>query len=194
MTNQEYLKLNCQTHHNSIEETLDLRTICFDSALYQKLLSSFYSFYSATEKAMSSFETELLDLGFNLPERLKLHHLKADLNHFNLTEPTKIPDISFNNVMEVVGALYVLEGSTLGGQVISRELVRHGIITSEDEGGAFFSCYGNRTGFMWSEFKKQLNALPESFREDLLVSAIGTFTSLESWIEESLKGKGKLKS
>jgi heme oxygenase len=50
----------------------------------------------------------------------------------------------------------VLEGSTLGGQYILRELEKRGITT--ETGAAFFACYGARTAEMWKSFKETANA------------------------------------
>jgi heme oxygenase len=50
-----------------------------------------------------------------------------------------------------VGAMYVMEGSTLGGQLIARHLVR--VLGLEDgHGNAYFRGHGERTGAMWKEF------------------------------------------
>ena len=50
-----------------------------------------------------------------------------------------------------VGALYVLEGATLGGQVVLRRVApRLGLV--EATGAAFYTGYGARTGAMWQSF------------------------------------------
>jgi heme oxygenase len=55
------------------------------------------------------------------------------------------------NIGELIGMLYVIEGSTLGGQLISKHLVNYQGITSET-GGCFFGGYGENTTALWTDF------------------------------------------
>ena len=58
-----------------------------------------------------------------------------------------------------MGAMYVVEGSTLGGQYIARRLEeRFGL--APGEGDAYFRGYGEATGARWREVKAALAALP----------------------------------
>lgn len=65
------------------------------------------------------------------------------------------------------GLLYVLEGSTLGGQVIAAHLGNPLSLTS-GAGMAFFTGYGSRTGSMWKEF---LRALQQHVRDAAQIGA-----------------------
>lgn len=56
-----------------------------------------------------------------------------------------------NTVGQLVGALYVIEGSTLGGQLISRSLNQHLGLTL-NTGARFFYGYGEQTALMWQSF------------------------------------------
>ena len=47
-----------------------------------------------------------------------------------------------------LGALYVLEGATLGGQVLRREMAQR-LGVNADNGGAFLDVYGAETGRRW---------------------------------------------
>jgi len=49
------------------------------------------------------------------------------------------------------GSIYVLEGSALGGQVISRTLAQRGL--SPATGAAYFHGWGEATGAMWREVR-----------------------------------------
>ena len=59
------------------------------------------------------------------------------------------PDIK--NQGDLVGMLYVIEGSTLGGQLISKHLTKNLGITPET-GGRFFGGYGENTSVLWLDF------------------------------------------
>jgi heme oxygenase len=57
----------------------------------------------------------------------------------------------FTSAESVVGALYVLEGSTLGGQVIARQLAES-IGVSPGQGASFFYGHGEQTQAHWKDF------------------------------------------
>jgi heme oxygenase len=79
---------------------------------------------------------------------------------------------------ELLGALYVLEGSTLGGQVIARQLAKAGIPTR-----AYFNGYGDQTGLMWKSFCQLLGqAATESNQDEIVLSARRTFQHLDAWL------------
>jgi len=59
------------------------------------------------------------------------------------------PDIK--NPGDLVGTLYVVEGSTLGGQLIAKHLAKNLGITPET-GGRFFGGYGENTVNFWTDF------------------------------------------
>ena len=82
---------------------------------------------------------------------------------------------------EFMGALYVVEGSTLGGIQLARALeplVRSG------EGRSFFLGYGDRHGAMWRSFLKRLEecASSEAAGDAVIEGAIRTFADFESWM------------
>ena len=54
-------------------------------------------------------------------------------------------------VPEGLGALYVIEGATLGGQVITR-YIQSALKIDATNGGRFFAAYGDRTGLLWRDF------------------------------------------
>jgi len=59
-----------------------------------------------------------------------------------LIEKVALSDIpEINDHLQVFGALYVMEGSTLGGQIISQMIARQ--LGIQDKGISFFQNYGN---------------------------------------------------
>jgi heme oxygenase len=58
----------------------------------------------------------------------------------------------------LLGVLYVIEGSSLGGQLILKELQqRHGLTT--ETGARFFTGYGERISAQWRSFGDAVNTL-----------------------------------
>ena len=63
--------------------------------------------------------------------------------------------LEFDNEHEALGAMYVIEGSTLGGNVIAKQLSK--IEGFEEVTFNFFGCYQENTGPMWKNFKEVLD-------------------------------------
>ena len=88
-----------------------------------------------------------------------------------------------NTHPQLLGALYVLEGSTLGGQVIARQLAQAGIPLT-----TYFGARGSQTGPLWKQFCQLLAAEAEAAtpaEQDLIVhSASLTFQRLSAWIQK----------
>jgi heme oxygenase len=81
---------------------------------------------------------------------------------------------------QLLGAMYVLEGSTLGGQVISRQLAKANIPLR-----SYFSGYGERTGPLWKVFCQLLSqeATPDN-QAAIVQSASLTFQKLDAWLNQ----------
>ena len=73
-----------------------------------------------------------------------------------------------------LGAMYVMEGSTLGGQYIARH-VEETLGLTTCEGDAYFRGYGEQTGAMWMEFKKRLGSVHQSEAEHVIEAAKAMF-------------------
>jgi heme oxygenase (biliverdin-IX-beta and delta-forming) len=82
---------------------------------------------------------------------------------------------------QLLGALYVLEGSTLGGQIIARQLAKNGVSIR-----AYFSGHAEQTGPLWKAFVQLLAAAatPET-ADEIVQSASLTFQRLHQWIEQA---------
>jgi len=93
-----------------------------------------------------------------------------------------------------LGYLYVMEGSTLGGQLISRHF-RQTLGIELATGGAYFHGYGEQTGARWKETVQFLDAAPVVASNDPQVqaafvdAAVGgandTFIHLREWLRQA---------
>ncbi len=84
-------------------------------------------------------------------------------------------------LQQALGCLYVLEGSTLGGQVVTRYLA--GVPSMEDVTWfSFFSSYGAEVGPMWQEFGEFLTVHARGDDEAIVRAACETFTTLACWL------------
>lgn len=186
----DYLKYNSQKDHDSIESSVDLLKLVSSEGDYLKLVNAFYGYYQPTEKKLMVFERELLEFGIHLNERLKSNLLKVDLGYFHLSSKQVAiglcpytPDV--HDVYEAMAVLYVLEGSTMGGQIISRQLMKSKMISDKGEGGTFFKPYGANTAAMWLKFKEALNKIPKEQEDHILCTVKKTFHSMEKWLVQN---------
>jgi heme oxygenase len=188
------LKLATQANHDLIEKTPCMgRLFAKDYSLdeYRGLLEKMHGFISVYEPLM--FESLDESLAAEFAHRGKLVLLDRDLLNYQLTpaQIAALPRCSkvqpIENVSECLGVWYVLEGSTLGGQMIARHM-------SQSFGAAvagvtgFHTSYGDRTQAEWQDFQRIMEArfAPDNGGDiELAVrSAQLTFEYLGEWLRK----------
>ena len=106
----------------------------------------------------------------------------AALDARQIPESNVLPSIS--GVAEALGCMYVLEGATLGGQIIVRHL-RRTLGVEPESGAAFFGSYGAEVGPMWKCFGDVLatySAAHPAEDEIIVATARETFDALDRWL------------
>ena len=185
MSLRERLKAETAQIHEAIEALLPFSTMTQEQ--YGQVLLRFYWFYQKyeAEHGMRAARGELASQ-FYLAGRQKLAWLEQDLKDLGLWPPAQRPSsnaLEFLNEAEVWGSLYVIEGSTLGGQVISKMLQdKWGF--APGTGARFFSAYERETGLKWREVIGKLEARTESEADDVVRGARKTFAALYQDMEE----------
>lgn len=185
------LKEATKEQHDALESVVDVMNRMFTREDYGNLLTKFYRFYSAIEPAMPA--DELKAAGFDIDERRKLPLLERDLESLGLLERGRAaaaakPSIpNLDTAAKAFGAVYVLEGATLGGQVITRHLREH-LGLSVEKGGAFFNSYGQMVGPMWKAFAETITNFAERNGDDdtIVQTAKETFDAFRHSFEEPL--------
>jgi heme oxygenase len=87
---------------------------------------------------------------------------------------------------QVLGYLYVMEGSTLGGQVITK-MLKNQLQITPDQGGRFFHGYGDKTKIMWNDFCATLSSIHHIEQQNnIILSAKNTFIQLHAWMENNI--------
>lgn len=83
-----------------------------------------------------------------------------------------------------LGALYVIEGSTLGGRELSKRL-DHLFGRDDRAGRRFFSGRDAETGLSWRHFADMLDTAGEdqSARAGMIAAAVETFAAFEGWLD-----------
>jgi heme oxygenase (biliverdin-IX-beta and delta-forming) len=150
----------------------------------------FYGFYAPFEEALK-LRLENLRFSDELSTRLdKTALLRNDLNYLgvspeNIATCQMLPRLEF--ATEILGSIYVVEGATLGGRIITKH-VKDTLNILPTSGGSFFQGYGDATAMMWQGMRQLLvnGANNPSAENAIVASAIETFTALRNWSETSL--------
>ncbi len=79
----------------------------------------------------------------------------------------------------VLGSLYVLEGSTLGGRLITRHLRQ--AAWYPPDGLRYFDPYGDDTGGRWQQTRRTLTDCSED-HDRVIDGALRTFAILQHWL------------
>lgn len=157
------LKEETRPNHEHTEEiaySKEIMSRTLTAEEYRKLITNTYFVHSVIENQVEKIEALLKDSDLELDTRKKSHLLEKDLQNLGL-EPSKIaaPSIEFNisTLEEALGAMYVLEGSTLGGMYIYKALQRNPNLEKENISEFnYYNCYGEATRDRWAKFQEVL--------------------------------------
>lgn len=175
--------------HRNVEAAMSLQQRCADRASYRTLLADMWGIYAPLEAALAVVPWD--ELGIDIERRAKTAWLRSDLltlgfsndDIAGLPRATQIPSI--HCPADGFGALYVLEGASLGGQLILRE-VKSSLGLTEIAGARFFASYGAEVGEQWRSFTAALAAYGDSEIKVHLMerAALATFACFLDWIQE----------
>lgn len=151
---------------------------------YHHLLIGFYRVYAPLEDRLEK-AVNWQERGWDFEGRKKTPWLEDDLLALGMSHEeikalplTKdLPEIT--SLAEALGCLYVLEGSTLGGQFITKVLQKNLPITAS-AGGRFFAGYQEQTMPQWREFGQWAETqatLDPNLESRAVVAAQQTFDS-----------------
>lgn len=179
----EKLKEETKQNHQILEKALvgNLKAIR-DKEAYVELLKLFYGYFGGLEESIAqNIDPNLLP---DNAERRKIEFIANDIEALGGEAPAKadgndLPRIQSH--LEALGALYVIEGSTLGGKIISKMMQQQ--LGLSGAGLSFFSGYGDSTEQMWNTFKDVLNAQAENPEQEAAVIAAAnqTFLKFGDW-------------
>jgi heme oxygenase len=151
------LKSGTEQQHREIESLVDPMKNFGSLDAYKIHVLKTWIFYRQLEGGLGALQWS--SVGIDFVSRQKTPLLEEDMRSLGLTY-SPIEEIGQaldrTHLDFAWGCLYVLEGATLGGQVISRHLAKLGI--GPENGGRFFHGYGAKTGEMWKSFQASATA------------------------------------
>lgn len=176
------LRLDTRAYHEALEQNafnqaLTAGTLTAATAQFLARMHGFLVPYEAAlRQQLAAFAP-----AWEVAQRLRAHLILEDLAR---PVPPGLPLCPLmpplHTFSQLLGAMYVVEGSTLGGQVITRQLDRAGIPLRR-----YFMGYGERTGPMWKTFCRLLpEAALAADQDEIVASACLTFKRLDQWITQ----------
>ena len=172
MTLLERLKIETRPAHDRIEAAMDLDRRVSSRDSYRDLLIRFYGFHRAWESAAAA---RAPDRAF-FERRCKTEVLARDLEvlGFKSEDIMRLPQcrplMPLPAPAAVLGSMYVVEGSTLGGAIIARDVERRLGLTAET-GCAYFRSYGRDIADMWKSFGALLLEASSPETDDNIVAS-----------------------
>ncbi|MEM1095886.1 MAG: biliverdin-producing heme oxygenase [Bacteroidota bacterium] len=179
------LKTETRAAHEAAEFAFNLEAVLQRPAAYARILQRFHALHSQVEPLLSVWDWASLGLDFDA--RRKLPALNADLAFLGvapLTDRQPAAPFALATHAEAVGALYVIEGSTLGGRIIAKQ-VRKALGFTQTQGARYFSGYGAETGAYWKRFSHAVNAFGNREQQNwlpIINGAVMTFAAFQHHI------------
>jgi heme oxygenase (biliverdin-IX-beta and delta-forming) len=174
--------------HTALECQLPLLDPRLSREDYRQFVTRFLGYYAPLETRLLALPW-WQEIGFDYTERYKTPRLVRDMLALGVTADTlatfprceDLPQIE--TIPQAMGCLYVIEGATLGGQLVTRHLQANLGLTPLS-GTAFFNGYGEHTGARWKSFGTLLTTLAGKTNDHdaIIDTANHTFETIDRWL------------
>lgn len=187
----QQLRSQTARSHQLIEQNVSSQLLMSEHVTithYAHYLKSLYGFVNVFEKMafplLKHYEVLQLD------DRRKSHLIQADLTMLHHTTAEsylneELFNTHYQTTAAVLGGMYVLEGSTLGGQIINKHLTT---VLGHSVAGktTYLTAYAGKTGSMWKTFLQLLGEAGTTIdnKDVIIASAVNTFSLLNSCLSE----------
>jgi len=171
--------------HAQTEEGVPLMKPDLTLNEYVSVLQRFYRAVAAWESWAETHVPEKWRAMFEQRRRSRL--LLEDFHALGVTSEEaswgEVPFPVLDTDASFLGAMYVVEGSTLGGQYIARH-VEEVLNFTPGVGDAYFRGYGENTGAMWKEFRTVVTAMDEADSDQVIEGARKMFGMFARCLKE----------
>ncbi|MGD1894572.1 MAG: biliverdin-producing heme oxygenase [Cyclobacteriaceae bacterium] len=138
---------------------------------YREFMTVQYVFHTHTERVIDDALGPELKERLHWQQRRKLLSIQNDLAELSSGKPTITEyALPLASEAEAIGYLYVTEGSTLGGRMISKALSENEQIATHCS-FRFLNVYGTETGRYWKEFLDVLSKEITADQEETVITA-----------------------
>ena len=159
---------------------------CDTTAKYADLLQCFYGYFHPLELLISTYINDNTVPQYSRRRKSNVIAEELQSMHENLRATNEdVPLPRIDNIAGALGAMYVLEGSTMGGKIISKILA--GNLGKQPSDIRFFNYYGDDADALWGQFVQTLNTfadeLDDAGKDAIISVARNTFHCFKAWIE-----------
>lgn len=124
----------------------------------------------------------------DINSRKRIHLIENDLQNMGVEYKTGIKPVTAegfrNNTAFAFGAMYVVEGSTLGGRFIYKN-INTILQYNENTGASYFAGYGNTTGSHWKQFLEAFTTYAADNTNavsEMIAGATHTFNAIKKYL------------
>ena len=195
---RDLLRHETRQEHHDLEKALDLFSGQFNVTDYRNLLLKFFVFHVAFDAYLAvKGHDGIIEEKFYLECRSKKNWLAQDLAFMGIDNVADIRKLSYDDLAilfpsseHIWGAIYVIEGSTLGSKILASHFTKT-LGLFPETGLRFFTAYGSQTKAKWDETIRQLNALDKQDvrHADIIVGAKRTFGFLKQHLTDDISGQ-----
>lgn len=168
-----------------------------DRSAFTAYLGQLYHVHRALESALAeSRDARPAIKAVATDDRMRVPDLERDLSFFEVdrveVEPgeatarfrERIEEILSSNPIALLGALYVLEGSTNGGRFLARSLRKSWGLGGD--GLSYFDPYGDEQPHRWAGFKQDMSdaSFEPADQEAIIEMAKATFSAIAEVSDE----------
>lgn len=180
------LKAVTQPLHDRLEASIPLLDPQLTLDAYRNILRRFYGIYAPFEAVINRATYEPFLSSHSC--RSQAEWLEQDLRALgdDADQLAAIPRCStlpsLSSRAKLLGALYVMQGATLGGQFVIQTL-KTSVGPQALRSTRFFQSYGDQVKPMWVTFLERLVRAADSPQEEcaIIESACNTFACFERW-------------
>lgn len=180
----EKLRDSTRDQHSKLDQIPEMKRLTSESVAksdYKDYLLAFLDIYSNIEADIYNYSDQYLS---EVKSNKRLQHIENDLKQFNVQN--RIPKNSKRIELsgkEYLGALYVMEGSRLGGNLIGKHLTSH--LNLENSNIAFLL---SRPSVKWPQIISLLNEQPEENHVEIIKGAQKVFQYFYDQLSDFYKG------
>ena len=168
--------------HRDVEAMVPLLDPALTVAQYRAFLATLWGVHRPLEQRLARV-AGLVTVVPDLERRWKATLLAQDLDALGV-EAAAVPVCedgpALATIEDAVGCMYVLEGSTLGGQQLRRHLATVLPAVARDAAG-FLGCYGAETGPRWNAFRGHVLTTAGLDEHAVVAAACATFATIRDW-------------
>lgn len=158
----ERLRADTADSHKNLEKlplSMSIMSPTVSAEAYALYLNRMHDVVKDTEENIFPL---LQNVFSDLEERRKLQFINDDLAFLNAPKTDSKSPFELSEKVSIpfaIGILYVVEGSSLGGRFILKNL--QAALGYDQNGVSYFNGYGNKTGSSWKHFLNVLTAYEE---------------------------------